>query len=578
MIPQSKIEEILERADIVDVISEYVPLKDRGKNYLGLCPFHSEKTPSFTVSREKKIFYCFGCHAGGSAVTFLMKHEGIPFPDALKTLARRYGVKIGEEKSQGEGRKEAIFGLNRAASEFFRNELLNPTGREARDYLKERGYEGEILERFFVGYAPPRWDGLTAYLKKKGLGLELAENIGLISSKDKRRYDYFRGRIMFPIMDAQGRVVAFGGREIDSSPPKYLNSPESSVFKKGETLYGFYQAKQSINKSGYVIISEGYFDLLALHNHGFTNSVATMGTALTAEHIRKLKPYAACLFTLFDSDPAGVKATLRGLDIFLEADTQSKVVFLPSGKDPDEFFKKGGFSGKEGGELLKKAIEDAPPLMEFFIGELKKKFDLKTPGGKASYLDSCMPYILKVRNIAERDYYAQKASADLGIDVKAMYSAMNMAKSGGGPPSKALAGGMKVPGGSLAEKTILKVILRHPELYTEKVGEAFSLFGDPFLKEVADYLKPLLMEKRSHACAFLDAIADEKIKGFVVETLLKDERGFIESPERMLADCATKVLSRGLPKNATLELLKRLEESGRADIASKILHGITKGS
>ncbi|MBI5560386.1 MAG: DNA primase [Deltaproteobacteria bacterium] len=569
MISQSKIEEIRERADIVDVISESVPLRKKGKNYLGLCPFHSEKTPSFTVNDEKKIFYCFGCNTGGSVITFLMKHEGFSFPDALKHLAGRYGIKIVEEKHAAGDKREEVYSLLAAAAEFFMKELRSPAGEKARRYLKERGYEGGILERFSIGFAPAGWERLTGYLRGKGFNCELAQKIGLLGRKEDRYYDYFRGRIIFPITDTGGRTVGFGGRSIDGGEPKYLNSPESPVFKKGETLYAFHQAKQSIGKTGYVIVVEGYFDLLALHLHGFTNSVATMGTALTKEHIRRLKPYAGCVYTLFDGDEAGKKATLRGLDIFLDADMPAKAVALPAGCDPDEFLKKNGKGPME------KAIGSAEPIMEFFLKDLEEKVDMRSAGGKGAYLDASIPYLIKVENAAERGHYAERLSRDLGIAVKAVYSAMEGASKGGFSPSGTLKKGIIRSTPDLAETTVLKVILRHPLLYSEKTGEAFALFKDPFLKEVAGCVGSFLREGKKEPSLFLDAIEDERIRGFVAENLLKKESGFFDSPEKMLDDCTRKILNAGKPRETTRELIKELEAVGKEELARKILERVT---
>ncbi|MBI5599605.1 MAG: DNA primase [Deltaproteobacteria bacterium] len=570
MIPSSKIEEIRERADIVEVISSYVPLKNRGKNYVGLCPFHSEKTPSFSVNREKKIFYCFGCHAGGSVITFLIKHEGMSFPDAARMLARRYGVKIVEEKKEGESEREIIISLNLAATDYFTGELRGPSGAGARRYLKERGYEGEIVTRFRLGYAPAGWEGLAGYLKKKGIDMGLAEKAGLLGRKEKRHYDRFRGRIMFPITDPSGRVVAFGGRIIGDGEPKYLNSPESPVFRKAETLYALYQAKQSISKEGYAIMVEGYFDLLALHLHGFTNSVATMGTAVTPEHIRRLKPYAGSIYALFDSDEAGRKAALRGLDIFIEADMPAKVVLLPSGKDPDEFLRKEGASG------MGKAIKRAEPVMEFFLKELKRRFDISTAGGKASYLNEAIPHLVKVSNVAEKGHYAAVAAADLGIDTRAVYSAMNAASGGGKFPSEALKKTALKSGAATAETVLLKVVLKNPGLYGEKVEAAFASFKDPFLKEVASCVKGFFKAGGAGSSGFLDGIGDEDIRSFVAEALFKDDRGFIESPQRMLDDCMKNISGRGKLREGTSELLKKLKESGNEELVRKILSRIGK--
>ncbi|MEE9613865.1 MAG: DNA primase [Thermodesulfobacteriota bacterium] len=582
MIPPEKIEEVKERAGIVEVISEYVPLKRRGRNHLGLCPFHSEKTPSFTVSEEKKLFHCFGCQESGTVVTFLMKHEGLSFPDAVRTLARRYGVTIAEQRTGGAARAdgvvEALLAANRGALEYFTEKLKGPEGAKARDYLKKRGYEGEIVERFRLGYAPESWDGLTGYLKKKSVDPAVAEKAGVLSSKDGRRFDRFRDRLMVPITDPRGKVVAFGGRELGGGEPKYLNSSESPVFKKGETLFGFYQAKQAITKEGYALVVEGYFDLLALHSHGFTNTVATMGTALTAAHIRRLKQYADAVYTLFDADEAGRKAAVRGLDIFIDEAVPARVVLLPAGSDPDDFLKKEGRKGMEG------AVAGAVPLMEFFLDGLKSECDLNSADGKARYFDRAIPYLEKIKNVAEKGHYAGKVASATGIGVDAVYGAL---KGQPGPPGKgrgaaATAKAMPSPGARLSEATLLKVVLRHPELYGERVAEAFALFTDPLMKEVAGTVGVAFKKGGIEPSALVECAEgggeSEEVKNWMAGVLFKEDDGFVESPERMLDDCLNKVLNRGRPKEKTRELIKNLEESGRADTAREVMDGVERGN
>ncbi len=568
MIPREKIEEVRERADIVEVVSEYVPLKRRGRNHVGLCPFHSEKTPSFTVSEEKNIFYCFGCHTGGSAITFLMKHEGMSFPEAVRSLARRYGIHIQEERTDrrgGGGERERIYRLNQAACDFFVETLGSTPGARARHYLKKRGYDGEIASRFKLGYAPMRSDGLVVYLRDRGLDLDLAVKAGLVGKADNRYYDRFRERIIFPIIDIRGRVVGFGGRSIDAAEPKYLNSPETAVFRKSEVLYGLYQAKGAISKAGYVILVEGYFDLIALHRSGLTNSVATMGTALTPGHVRILKRYAGSVCMLFDADEAGRKAALRGLDLALSEEMPTRVVVLPDGCDPDDFLK------REGRERLEEEIRGAEPIMEFFLKELKRVHDTGSADGKAAYLDEAVPRLVRIRNAASREHYVAMVASVLGVDARAVYEAMNLASSQGSTPSRILKGVLRPDGSRLAESMVLKVILRHPELYSERVKEAFALFRTPLLKEVARVVASLYEDGVTEPEKVFDRVYDEDVRGFVAETIFSDEKGFMESPERMLDDCTRKILEAGRPRRATVEMLRRLEESGHEDLVRKIL-------
>ncbi len=568
MISKEKIEEVRLRANIVQVISDYVPLKKRGTNYIGLCPFHSEKTPSFSVSEEKNMFYCFGCNAAGGAITFVMKKDGLGFPDAVRALAARFGVVITEEKKAARDFKDTLYSVNRAASEFFVNELKGAAGSEARDYLVKRGYASspELLNAFGVGYAPDRWDGLIIYLKRKGIDAGQAEKAGLVvKKKEGGFYDRFRNRLIFPIADLKGRVIAFGGRSLGDREPKYLNSPETALFKKGETLYGLPFAKERISKEGFAIAVEGYFDLLAMHRHGFTNCVATMGTALTKEHIRLLKGFASSVYALFDADDAGKRAAMRSLDLFLDSEMPARAVILPGAKDPDEFL------ASHGAPVMKKAVDEAEPLMEFCLRELQKRFQMNAPEGKKKYLEAVLPYLKRVRNVAEKGHYAAFVAPILGIPVESVYKALG--HDGIAPVSGALhRAPVSVSGGTnLQELTVLKVIVRHPEFCTPQVEAAIDAFTEPLLKEAGKAVCDFYRENKAldHA-RLVEEIEDEHLKGLVALSLIKDSDGFIEEPEKMLKDCLKKILNRGKLKVSTQEMIKMLEESGMADIAGKM--------
>ncbi len=566
MIPREKIEEVRERVSIVEVVSGYVPLTKRGQNHVGLCPFHSEKTPSFTVNEDKKLFHCFGCQASGNVVTFLMRHEGMEFPEAIRTLARRYNITIVEEKRAGKGAWELVTGVNSAAADFFTGELKAPGGVKARSYLEKRGFSltGEIAESFRLGYAPDRWDALTGYLKAKGFDLAFAEKAGLVLKKQRGGYyDRFRGRIVFPITDARGNVVAFGGRTIVGAEPKYLNSPESPVFKKADTLFGMYQAKQNITKQGSALVVEGYFDLMAMHRDGFTNAVATMGTALTEGHIARLRGYAGCVYTLFDSDEAGKKAALRGLRLFLNEDVPSRVVLLPQGTDPDEFL------GKSGPDAMKRLLKESTALMDFYLEELSNRFDLQTARGKAEYLDEVIEYLAMIKNVAERGHYSSHVATALGIEVKALYDVLNTESK---QTDRASFLRTAIPAGTsrLAESTILRVILKHPELLTNEVLDCLGRFQDTFLKRVAKAVGATSGGGRFEPSDVVDSAEDEEVKSWIAGELLKQDDGFIESPEKMLEDCIEKVLNAGKPRETTRRLIKRLEESGLGEVAREI--------
>ncbi len=567
MIPKEKIEEVKDRASIVQVISEYLPLQKRGHNHIGLCPFHSEKTPSFTVSDEKKIFHCFGCGETGSVITFVMKKEGVAFPEAVRNLAKRYGVIIPEARpGGGADPRDLLYLALKASTGYFSDEFKGVGGKTAVSYLAKRGFAGaEVVNRFGLGFAPDRWDGLTNYLRKKGVHLESAEKAGVIVKKEKGYYDRFRGRLIFPIADARGRIIGFGGRTIGSGEPKYLNSPETPVFKKGENLYGLFQAKQNIISEGSVIVVEGYFDLIALHNHGFKNSVATMGTALTAEHLRLLKGLAPLIYVLFDSDEAGKKAAVRSLELFLDGEVPCRAVLLPSCKDPDEFL------SREGPGAMKEAISKAAPLMEFCLNEFRKKTDISTPEGKSGYLNRAIEYISRVKNVAERDHYAAFAAASLGIPVSSVYEALKNAQKTG-VAGAAVKGAIQArSSNNLKELTILKVILKFPELYNDKVEAGIEAFSDPLLKEAGQTIAKRLREGRGlDAGALIEAAGTEEVRKSIAGLLFKDDDGFIEAPERMLEDSLKRLLNKGKIKTTTEEMIRKLEETGRTEVARDI--------
>ena len=342
-IPEDRIEEIRNRINIVDLVSEYITLKKAGRNFLGSCPFHKEKTPSFTVNAEKQIYHCFGCGEGGNAFSFLMKINNMTFPEAVRHLAGKMGIVLPsreftpEEKSRHDLR-ESLVRVNQLAAVFYAKTLRTAAGSRGRGYLETRGIRQDIVDTFRLGYAPEGWRGLRDHLQREKITLKHAEQAGLLVARnDGDCYDRFRGRLMFPIEDINGNVIAFGGRIIGEGEPKYLNSPESAVYVKGRHLYGLARAKSAIRKDETLIIVEGYFDLLALWNAGISNVVATLGTALTREQVDLIRRYTASVAVTFDTDAGGKAALERSMSLFLERGLKARAVVLPDGKDPDEF-------------------------------------------------------------------------------------------------------------------------------------------------------------------------------------------------------------------------------------------------
>ncbi len=410
----SKIEEIKNRVDIVDLVSEYLTLKKAGRNFTGLCPFHQEKTPSFTVNREKQIFYCFGCGEGGNVITFLMKIADKTFPEAIKDLAAKTGVVLPPVSSSKEARqkdflKEGIINLNLKAAQQFSRNLFSAGGAPARQYLQERGIADDVVKQFRLGYAPDTWRSLTDYFEKNGLSLKLAEQAGLIiPGKEGGFYDRFRGRLIFPIENVFGETVAFGGRILDKGEPKYLNSPESPVYIKGKNLYGLNKAKEEIRKKGFALIVEGYFDLISLWNAGICNVVATLGTALTREHLELLRRYTIDVVALFDPDEAGKKALDRSLELFLTTHMRVKALILPEKFDPDDYVR------KFGKDKMEELIALAQPLSDYYIENVLGAG--RTFEDKRDMVKTAMDFIAKIGDKKEKDLFIKRIAEKTGLN------------------------------------------------------------------------------------------------------------------------------------------------------------------
>lgn len=349
----------------MDVISDHIELKRAGQNYKGLCPFHSEKTPSFMVSPDKQIFHCFGCGIGGNLVNFVMKYENLSFPETLRLLAKKAGISLKEYRSPGanEGLREKLLEIHEAAARLFVEDLRK--SKTASAYLRERGLTEETIRMFSLGYALKEWHHLSNYLKEKGFPGSAVIQSGVVSKGEKGIYDTFRNRIMFPISDAQGGIIAFGGRVMDESQPKYLNSPETPLFKKGETLYGLNLAREGIRKKGYSVIGEGYFDVIICHQYGFNNAIAPLGTALTAGHLQRLKRFSKKAVLVFDGDEAGKSAARRSLPILFDQGFSSKILLLPPNDDPDSFLR------EKGGTKFAGLIAEAKSPIDFIVNTAK---------------------------------------------------------------------------------------------------------------------------------------------------------------------------------------------------------------
>jgi len=426
LIPEETIEEVRMRTDIVEVIAEYVTLQRKGKNYWGLCPFHSEKTPSFTVTPEKQMFYCFGCNVGGNIFTFVMKKENWSFVESVQNLASRYGVSLPEKEQSPREREEnrlhrRFEEINEWAASYFHDLLLRlPEGEPGRAYFAKRGVDLDTMKSFRLGYVPERWDGLLDYMQARGVRPHELAEAGLAVEREthnkdgQQYYDRFRNRVLFSILDRRKQPIAFGGRVLDDSVPKYLNSPESTFFNKGHHLYGMHRAHQGIREEGYALLVEGYMDVIALQNAGFPNAVASLGTALTKDQAKLLRRYTLRVILLFDSDGAGIQAAFRGGEILRDAGIRVEVLTLKGAKDPDEFLK--SYSVEE----FNKVLSNALTFVEFKYRTLVGEKPPRNIPEKAELVIKLAPDILKVTSPVEREGYERFLSLELGLTLEAV--------------------------------------------------------------------------------------------------------------------------------------------------------------
>jgi DNA primase len=459
------VDEVRNSVNIVSIISEYVALKKRGRNHVARCPFHNEKTPSFNVSEEKQIFMCFGCGVGGDIFKFIMQAEQISFPEAIRFIAERKGISLPEVSHSG----PVVSGpspdmLRKAMAEavvFYHHTLIDSKeGQPALEYCRQRGISRETIARFQLGYSPGAGESLSQALKAKGFGLQDLEDCGLVKKSEDggRYYDAFRGRIMFPITDIQGRTIAFGGRATGDRPPKYLNSPETKLYNKSRNLYGLSFAKESIKDQECAILVEGYMDFVIPFQFGVQNVVASLGTSLTPQQVDLLGRYTREVIVSYDPDSAGVAATQRSLDLFLEGDFKVRVLRLPEGEDPDVFVKKAG------PEEYRNRAQHSMPYLEFVLeSAIQNQGSLDDPKKKVQVMNAVLPYLARLPNAVERSDYVFKFARRLNIEDQQMLSEMKRAAQ---QKKVRLAENVTATGASLltAEKKLLQLLLSNAEL------------------------------------------------------------------------------------------------------------------
>ena len=492
---ESLIEEVRMKNDIVDVVSGYVKLQKKGSSYFGLCPFHNEKSPSFSVSPSKQMYYCFGCGAGGNVLTFIMEYENYSFPEALKYLADRVGVELpqqemNEEMKRQQDLRSRILEMNKMAAKYYYYQLRSEQGSQAMNYLKGRKLSDETIHKFGLGYSTKYGNDLYKYLKSKGISDELLAQSGLMNVDEKRgMYDKFWNRVIFPIMDVNGRVIGFGGRVMGDGKPKYLNSPETKVFDKSRNLYGLNIARTSRKK--YMLVCEGYMDVISMHQAGFTNAVASLGTALTSQHASLLKRYTDEAILTYDSDEAGVKAALRAIPLLKEAGVATKVLSMLPYKDPDEFIK------ALGTEEFQKRIDEAQNSFLFEIDILQRNYDMQDPQSKTAFYEETAKKLMAFDQELERENYIEAVASRYGVGFDALRKLVNRMAMKNVPIPKTpvkirQARQEKDEGVVKSQKLMLTWLIEYPSLYP--VVKKF-LKKEDFSTELYETVSGLLFEQ-----------------------------------------------------------------------------------
>jgi DNA primase len=571
-IPDIKIEEIKSRANIVDLVSEYVTLKKAGRNFVGLCPFHKEKTPSFTVTPDKQIFYCFGCGEGGNVFSFLMKINQMAYPEAIRHLARKTGVVIPERVSSHEEKeqislREQLTHINHIAAVYYSNNLFSSVGKEAQIYLKKRQIREEIIREFRLGFALDGWRHLKDFFEREKISLKVAEQAGLlIPGKDASLYDRFRARLMIPIEDVSGRVIAFGGRIIGAGEPKYLNSPESAVYIKGRNLYGLNRTKEEIRKQGYAILVEGYFDLILLWNAGITPVVATLGTALTREQVDLIGRYTSHVAVLFDPDEAGQKALERSLELFLAGNMHVRAVILPSGYDPDDYVR------TFGKDRLLELIARAPSMVDYYIENVMG--DRGTFEKDRDVLRKSLSFIRHIDNAIERNLFIKRVSEKLGIDQDVLKTEISHSMTAS---PNAATKQKKHPGTvDLLEMNLIHILMMHPEkLAVMAETNILNYFISPDLKSLGEELKMFATGPGNFdAVEFISRLDS----GVLRERLLRkviDESSYDEKVlDRLLADTVKQIKRRWYREIKKILMIKmnKAQEAGDMNLCNELLN------
>ncbi len=536
-IPQEVIDRVLDRLDIVEVISGYLPLKKTGRSFKACCPFHNEKTPSFVVSPEKQIYHCFGCSAGGNVIGFIMQQESLTFPEAVRVAAEKAGIEIpkNEFHSKENGAEIAeLYEVNKVAAAFYQSVLKSPKGKAAQEYLKQRGIENDTLTTFRIGYAPDEWDSLRKFCEGKGIKSDVLRLAGLTipSEKGKGDYDRFRNRITFPIFNERGGIVGFGGRVMDGSLPKYINSPETPIYSKSGILYGLNFTKKGMREKGAAVLVEGYLDVVIPFQRGVSNVAAASGTALTGRQISILRKYTDTVVIIFDADKAGEAASLRGLDMLVESGLKVRVATLPENEDPDSYVR------KYGGEKFNAVVQEAKDVFEYKLDLTIKKMGAGDIGGIA---DEMLPTIAKINNAVVQADYLRKLAGKLGVHESALRHELGKVKpdytyhfDGGAAETAKQARKFRS-----SEIHLLGLAISSRKYFKRIDTEfGFDKFRDEHVVRVVKVLRTLFdgtAEEISPSKLLSRLEADDPAKEAVVKALEKSD--ITKEPERAVNDC-----------------------------------------
>ena len=548
--PPAFIDELVARNPIEDVVGQYVNLKRSGANMFGLCPFHGEKTASFSVAPDKGIYYCFGCHKGGGAINFMMELEGLSYPDAVRALAKRAGMKVPEdEQYQSRYRQqERLWALMKEAARYFHAQLYSPAGAEGLAYAQKRGMPKGTLTTFGIGFAPNTWSGLTDAMKKKGYTDQELIDAGLVSQKGNRIFDRFRNRLMFPIIDVRGNIIGFGGRVMDDSTPKYLNSPETVIFNKRKNLFGLNLAKKS--KLGYLILVEGYMDAIALHQYGFDCAVASLGTSLTEEHAVLLSRYTEQVVLIYDGDEAGQRATRRAIPMLEKAGISVKVLKMRDAKDPDEYLK------KFGPDKFKLLLEESSNRVEYQLNAIAKKYDLREDEQRIKFIQEAAELICTLGSPVQREVYGGRVAQAASISMEAMKLEVNKAfkrriarekkqqEKIDLAPAQALQPKSRTirydnVKSAMAEETVLALVLKDPSLLDQTGKLSQESFSCQLLGRIYGQLKSRYAQHLELSPGVLEDLSPEEMSHLVGIT--QRQQGPVN--QTALADCIRTILA-----------------------------------